>query len=341
VGELNLTAAHALPLLELLDRDGQVRQSHRIASWPVSIGRALDNDLPLSDPHVAPYHLRIDHTEGSLVLQVLDTDNGVQLERRRLRRDEQHVLADTAGPAEFTLGRTRLRLRLPTQAVGAELPLAAAATRARRFGPTLAAGALVLGGLTFNTWIESDPDTFARALGAMLMSTTVATTVWCGLWALLSRIFTRQSHFGWHLKVFLFACVAWLIVALVPDTIAFVMSWPSVSDFGFVLAYAVVAAALYHHLLAVEPARPRLLRTVAMVALVSAVGLSLWLNHQRSDRFGAELYMSHLFPPALRLARPVTVDRFVDRLTPLQARLDRKAKEKATDDGASGGSDEE
>ena len=93
------------------------------------------------------------------------------------------------------------------------------------------------------------------------------------------------------------------------------------------------AAALYFHLLAVEPARPRLLRAVAGVAFAVGVGLSLWFNVQRSDRLGAELYMSHLFPPALRLARPVAADGFVDGLAPLQAVLDKRAKEPPRGDG--------
>ena len=43
-------------LLEAVDRDGMVRQAWRIERWPVSIGRALDNEIVLSDPHVAPHH---------------------------------------------------------------------------------------------------------------------------------------------------------------------------------------------------------------------------------------------------------------------------------------------
>ena len=33
----------ALAIVELLDRDGQVRQSQRVLAWPLRIGRALDN----------------------------------------------------------------------------------------------------------------------------------------------------------------------------------------------------------------------------------------------------------------------------------------------------------
>ena len=38
------------PLIEVLDRDGQVRQSFPVAQWPLRVGRALDNDVVLSDP---------------------------------------------------------------------------------------------------------------------------------------------------------------------------------------------------------------------------------------------------------------------------------------------------
>jgi hypothetical protein len=68
--------------------------------------------------------------------------------------------------------------------------------------------------------------------------------------------------------------------------------------------------------------------------------LTLWFNVQRTDLFGEELYMNHLFPPALRLATPVQVDAFVNGLVPLKATLDKKAREPGRgDDG--GRADEE
>ena len=52
--------AEPLALLESVDRDGLVRQSWRIERWPVTIGRALDNTIVLSDPHVAAHHATLD-----------------------------------------------------------------------------------------------------------------------------------------------------------------------------------------------------------------------------------------------------------------------------------------
>lgn len=323
-----------LAILEVLDRDGQVRQTHAVDHWPLSVGRAFDNDVVLPDPHVAPHHLVVDAGESGLALTVGQTLNGVEVAGKRLRGGQSQAI-DAAGPArEWIAGRTHLRLRLPQQPLAAELPLAAAATRSRRFGPVLTALLVLLAALSFNTWLETDPDNLGRGLGSMLVATATGMAVWVGLWALLSKTFTRQTWLGWHLKVFLFASIGWMVCDIVPELLGFALSWPWISDFGFVASYAVGAAALYAHLLAVEPARTRLMAAIAASAFAVGVGLSLWFNYQRSDRFGAELYMSHLFPPALRIARPVETERFVDGLTRLKPVLDKRAKEPPRGEGA-------
>ena len=339
--EMSEGLAAPLGVVELLDRDGQVRQSIAVARWPLTFGRALDNDIVVSDPHVAAHHLRIAPGEGGLEIEALTTRNGVQCGRRLLREGERLAMPQQGEAPEFEAGRTHVRLRLPGHTLPAELPLGAAPTFARRFGPMVGAGLVLVVLQLFNTWLENDPDTLARAVGSTLIATVVGLAVWCTGWALLSKLFTRQAHFGWHLKVFLFASVALLVVGTLPPLIAFMMSWPAVSSFGFVAVYAVGAAAIYFHLLAVEPARPRLMRAVAMVGAVVGIGLTMLFNHQRSGRLGEELYMNHVFPPALRLARPVPADRFVEGLAPLQQALDRKAKEPPNGGEPRGESDDE
>lgn len=331
--------AEVKAVVEWLDRDGTPRQQHAVHDWPLTIGRALDNDLLLGDPHVAPHHARLVAGETGLALEVLDSDNGVRCGRKLLRRGEREALPAEGQPVELGLGRTRLRLRLPGHTLAPERPLEREISSGQRHGPTLAVGLVLLAALSFNTWLESDPDTFGRSWGAMLLTAIVGAAVWCGLWSLLSKTFTRSLHFGWHLKVFLSASLAWIVAGLVPELLAYSLSWPWIADFGWIAVYAIGAAALYFHLLAVEPARPRLLRGVALLALAVGVGLSLWFNQQRSDRLGAELYMSHLFPPALRLARPVSSEQFVDGLASLQPLLDRKAKEKTDGDPGEGDED--
>ena len=319
-------------LLELLDRDGQVRQAIAVPHWPLRIGRALDNDVVLSDPHVAAHHLRIDAGESGLALAVADTVNGVQCGSRRLRSGEHAMLPASGDAIELGIGRTRLRLRLPGHTLAPELAIAPAGSLKRRAAPILVTALVLLGGVLFNIYLGNDPDRFTRAAGSMLLSVFVGAALWCGAWATLSKIFTRQAHFSWHLRVFLSAALALMALSILPPLLAFAFSWPAVTDFAFVGEIAVAAGALYFHLLAVEPARHRLLKWAALMCALVGIGLTLWFNVQRTDRFGDELYMNHLFPPTLRVAKPITTDAFIDGLAPLKPMLDKKAKEPSRGD---------
>ena len=353
--------AGPVAVLDILDRDGQPRQTVSVARWPLQIGRALDNDVVLSDPHVAARHLRISAAARGLELQVGPTVNGVQLGPRLLRADERVTLplpaaamgsgrrsSDELGSRrksgaasgalrhadagiEFSLGRTRLRLRLAGHAVD-EVALAVIAPLARRVAVLGVSAGLVVGGLLLRTWLDTDPDGFVRSAGTVLLFGVLTAALWCGAWALLSKTFSHQLRFGWHLRVFLLMSLALLAVDVLPSLGAFALSWPWLSNYSFVATIAVASTALYFHLLGVEPARRKVLKAVAGVCAGVAVSLSLWFNLQRDGQFGDELYMSHLFPPGVRLARPVAPALLIDGLGPLKALLDRKAREPGDSD---------
>ena len=343
----------ALAILDVLDRDGQPRQTFIVREWPLRVGRSLANDMVLADPHVAAQHFSIapaahaDSTDSDspevrpLTLQVSSTRNGLQLGAKHLRAHEHAALPSGGDALELTAGRTRLRLRLPGHTLAAELPLAATLPLRRRAATIGIAAALLLLGLLLRTWLDTDPDGFGRAAGSMLLGVVVAGGVWCGAWALLSKTFAHQARFGWHLRVFLLGSIAGLLVSALPPLLSFMLSWPWLSDFAFVGTIGVASVALYFHLLAVEPARQRLMKSVAALCGVVGVALTLWFNVQRSDQFGDELYMNHLFPPALRLARPVTTDAFIGGLSPLKATLDKKAKDTSQGEEAASGEGEE
>jgi hypothetical protein len=333
----------ALALLEILERDGHVRHSFVVNEWPLHVGRGLDNNAIVTDPYVAAHHFDITASDQGLVLTVApETRNGMLLGRKRLRAGDVATLAVSGGDIELSAGRTRMRLRLADHVVAPELRMAPTVSFARQVVPLLIAAFVIVCGVLFNAYLNTDPEGLARAAGTTMLSAFVGAAVWCGAWALLSKTFTRQAHFGWHLRVFLFAAVALLAIAALPPLLAFAFSWPWMTDFAFVGEVAVAAAALYFHLLAVEPARRRVLKWVAATCALVGIGLTLWFNVQRTDLFGDELYMSHLFPPVLRIARPISSDQFIDGLAPLKAALDKKAKEPAVgDDAPPGGGEEE
>jgi pSer/pThr/pTyr-binding forkhead associated (FHA) protein len=316
----------SLALLEILDRDGSVRHSVAVREWPLRVGRALDNDLVLDDAHTAAHHFSVAPDEqGQLQLTVGDSLNGLQFDAQRLAAGARAPVGDSA--ALLVAGRTHLRLRLASHALAPEQPLGVTRVLTQDL-PTLALLALAAAlTLVFSIWLDSDPDTFVRALGSVTVSALTMALGWAGLWTLLSKVFTRQSHFGWHVRVLLVAVLSWEVVTLATGLLAFAFSWPWLTDFGFVFEFAILSGMLYFHLQAVEPHHPRRTLGLAVASLVLGVGVSVWRNVQSSDRLGEELYMNHLFPPALRVASPVDTTQFLQGVAALQAPLDEKAKD--------------
>jgi len=324
-----------LAVLEVLDRDGSVRHGVTVRSWPLRVGRGLDNDLVLDDPHTAAHHFSVaPDEEGRIVLTVGDSVNGLQADARRLAAGER--LQVPVGPQDvpplLVAGRTHMRLRLAGHVLPPERALGA--SRVQPHGlPRLAllsvAAALVL---AFGNWLDAEPDLFVRSLGSFAISALAMGLAWSGAWTLLSKVFTRQGHFGWHFGVMLMAVLAWELMTAGTALLAFAFSWPWVTDFNFVPGYAILGTMLYLHLQAVEPLHPRRTLGFALGAALIGAGLSLWFNLQGSDRAGSELYMNHLFPPALRVAKPVDMPTFLQGVADLQGRLDAKARKEDVDE---------
>lgn len=319
-----------LAVLEVLDRDGSVRQSLSVREWPLRVGRALDNDLVLDDPHTAARHFSVAaDAQGRVAVTVGDSVNGLHFDTKRLRRGEQVDVGDK--PPMLVAGRTHMRLRLAGHALAPEQTMLVTRVLTQDFSTLALLALAVVLTLVFSTYLENDPDTFVKALGSMATYAAGVAMGWAGLWTLLSKVFTRQGHFGWHLRVFLIAVLAWEAVTAASGLLAFALSWPWVTDFSFVFGYLILGAMLLFHLQAVEPHHPRRTRAFAAASTVMGVALSLWSNWQGSDRLGSELYMNHLFPPALRVARPVDTPRFMQGVAALQPTLDEKAKKDAND----------
>lgn len=335
MGEVTLGGGAAGPLavLEVLDRDGNVRQSVKVTAWPLRVGRALDNDLVLDDPYTAAQHLRIARdANGELALTVGETVNGAQVDGRHLAAGEGTVLA--GGPVPLQIGRTQLRLRFAGHPLAPEQVLGVSRVLTPGLPALVLLALATLGVLGFNTWLDSEPDLLVKSLASSAISVLAIGFGWAGVWTLLSKLFTHQAHFGWHLRVAMLAVLAWETLMAGTALLAFAFSWPWMTDFNFVPGFAILGTMLYFHLQAVEPQHPRRTLGFALGSALMGLVLNLWFNDQASDRLGSELYMSHLFPPALRVARPVEVPQFMQGVAELQPRLDTKAKKDARKEDA-------
>lgn len=84
-----------------------LNQYQHLEHFPVTIGRALDNDVILSDRTVSPHHLRLEQDDkGCVFIHNLAVENGTRLNDHPL--GQQPVQAPI--PSQLVLGDRRLRL---------------------------------------------------------------------------------------------------------------------------------------------------------------------------------------------------------------------------------------
>jgi hypothetical protein len=92
-------------ILEIVSRQGS--QFHPVSGPVVRIGRALDNDIIISDPTVSPYHCVIRRrADATYELVPIADENGIYLGDQRL--ENAVTLIDL--PLQFEAGHTRMRL---------------------------------------------------------------------------------------------------------------------------------------------------------------------------------------------------------------------------------------
>jgi hypothetical protein len=318
-------------LIEWLDRDGHVQRGADVQRWPLSLGRALDNTVVLDDPHVAAHHAVLEpDAEGRLQLQALPSLNGVLL-------DGQAVQGRAALPqaeAVLLLGATRLRLRTAGAALAPERALQRArpASGRRMLGAGLGLLALTLG----ETWLGLDPGADYSAWLPLVLGLPVALALWCGAWALLSKLFQHRFDFAGHLRI----ALPWLLAATLVDqlwpVLTAALALPALWMAGSALQSLLLVLMLHAHLRHTLPLHQRAV-TVAVAAMaITGVGFTTALTWRGHDSLVATPYMSTLPMPALRVAGTVPSATLVDDMAPLASRLAERVAEARKDDEEAG-----
>jgi hypothetical protein len=351
--QITPTQTRSHPRLALIELTGTERRTVDVLAWPLTLGRALDNHIVIDDPFVAAHHARLDMaSDGSLQLTVLDSVNGVQLNASEAAAD--HLLAGHTrvlpmSGALLKLGNTELRLRMPHEALAPELALeklpfaagaavsaltAARSRTSKRIWPWLAG----LGLTVFEVgshWVGLDPGADFSAWLPLLLGVPVAVVVWCGVWALLSKLFNHHFDFAGHMKL----ALPWMLAialaqAMWPQISAALASsflWRLTPLLTVVLAAFLVRAHLSH----VLPNKRQAVAVGVAAMAVGAVGIGAIGNYRSHDSLSSAPYMSTLPLPVLRWGSTSGEQKLVQGMAPLAAQLALRVK-KARDDEEDG-----
>jgi pSer/pThr/pTyr-binding forkhead associated (FHA) protein len=328
-----------LALIELLDRDGLARQTVRVTHWPVRIGRAIDCDVVLDDPHVAPHHADLDERDGAVRVVPAPSVNGVRVGRTIVA----HGAASPLAPAgELTIGLTTLRVRLAGAALAPEQPLPDVHLHGRRQALSLFVLAVVAAlWAGFEQWVSTAPGESTTEMTGLYLAAPIGLGIWCGLWAMGSKLFQRQFAFWPHLH----AALAWPLLAMVAETVsgqlAFALSMPVLAKIGHVVAGAALAMLLWRHLGIVLPQRRRAIAWAITGLVIAGGGLDVAERAHHQQPLVGSLWLGTISVPWLRVAPAESTEAFVQSAQPLEQTLQRWAKSTPDADTPGGDDDDE
>lgn len=271
-------------ILEIRDARG-VATLHRLAMLPVTIGRALSNDIVLDDPYTDAHHASIGISEsGVMTIGDLGTVNGL----RRNGTRENGSVAVEAG-TELRIGHTTLRFRDVDEVVAPALPdeetpamatvvVAAQPPRSRLLGSTsrrLGVAAAMIAAFALSAWLGSTDRSNGATVFAAAFAVATATLVWAALWTMAGRGPERRSALLGHVAVASLALLALLLWDFVNEWLAFLFPDAPIVPILFMTVFLAVLAALVAAQLGVSGTLPKRARWRAGL-ITSAVVLVMF-----------------------------------------------------------------
>jgi len=225
-----------------------------------------------------------------------------------------------------------------TETLAPEKPLPAT-TAATLRAPLLAGlGVLVLA--LASHWLTLDPGADYTDWLSLLVGVPLALAAWCGLWALLSKLFQHRFDFSGHLRIALPWMLGLSLLGPLWPLLTAALALPGLWKMGDLLENLLLVLLLHAHLRHTLPQHGRAVTAVVAVLAVTGVALTTALTWRKHDSLVAAPYMSTLPMPALRLSGTAPSAELVQDMAPLAEQLaDRVAQARKDEEDGQGEGD--
>ncbi len=331
-----LPAADNVVFLESLDKHDGLIARHRFDHLPVMVGADYDSD------HIVDVERSKDRrpvaasitrsADGTLV--VMATDGAPEFWAPGGMTRSWRVDPDQS----FLLGGQRFRVRTRSYVASPRASTVVLPALGRWAVLWALPLALVCGVII--TWLGDIDGERGTAYVSGALITVGMLAVWSGVWAALSRLTGRASHFLAHLSLAALAVTAVILLDYLFDTAAFAFNLPVIQRYDYALVGVIIGVLVWCHARLVT-------RLQARTALVSAlaVGGALFAfqaltAYTARGNIASVATLTELRPPALRVAEAVATDTFFAGSESLKAKSESSRSEKPEGFDFSAGSDE-
>jgi len=320
-----------LALLSAHDKHHRNHVEHRVTRWPVMVGRALDCDWVIDDPHLAAHHLRIaPDAQGQLQVQVLPSHNGIHQGKTLHAAGSQFAWG--AGQ-ELQLGRLGFSARMQHEAVAPELALRRGWRTWLRSGVMTGAAILaLLAYLVVAAWLPGTEGSIWPSLLSTGVSTLAALLIWAGLWAVVGKVFAGRMRYAKHVKIAAVGFALTSLFAVVLQVLAFALSLESLVKYEVYISVLLFAVVVWWHLKWALPISRQRITAVMVGLVVTGMAVTMGLQWQSQKRLSNNLYMGTMLPPNWRIAPAVPASQWLNESLDLKARLEQRLSDEKDDD---------
>jgi FHA domain len=297
---------------------------HPVWRWPSRVGRGYEMDVILDDPFVASAHLEIrEAPNGNFAVADLQSVNGMMVLPSRNKRSSAEIGAEDV----VRIGHTQLRIRPRLFKVAAERPVrqSRADRRAAIFLALIIALSATFAWSAFVTTSQRDQNVIVAVIVLLLFA---ATSVWIGIWSLVSRTVGGRANFAAHGIV---ACAGLLALEFWntgAQYLAFGFDAGWLESLGVAGAAGIVAVMIYRHLRLASRATWRVRAAVAAgVSIIAFGGGVLLTNLTEAMNLGVQSYSENLKAPFFVMISGITPAAFLDGAGSLKRKVDAMATE--------------
>jgi FHA domain-containing protein len=322
-------------VVEGLDGQGRIQWRERLVlnggRRAFTIGRSIEADVTLDDPHAAALHACVEITEdGRLLASDLGSVNGLVVCGKRWSNARDVELPDN----RMQIGRTHLRVRTAHERLEPEAPYELIASSPARGPAWIAAVAALVGGsqLVYTSWLSAPRDLAVGIVTALAIAGAVA-VVWVALWGLLSRVMQGEWRWLHHAAIALGVAAVFVAVVGMVDLAGFLLAIPSSSSRYAWIGAVALAGALFLHLKHAASLDARHAALIACGIPVLLAGGNHWLQERSQVRdvnyVGTRL---RIYPPGLRLLPSESLEDYFTRTTSLRALADKRLADALADE---------
>jgi len=299
-------------ILELRDGRGMPTW-HRIETLPLTLGRALSNDIIVDDPYADAHHARIRLDEsGEIAIEDTGSVNGL---RSNGSRANGKIIV---GPGvEVRMGRTILRFRDVNEVVPPALvespPASLYSPRLETtFGRSVVIG-LMLAAVALVTWLGNTERSSASSVLAAVLAAAGVSFLWAAAWGVAARGADRRFHLLGHMTMISLAILIVVGYNVLNEWLTFFFPDSTIASVAFAGVFLVVLAALIAGHLSVANALSRKRRWRAgFITSATLLALILAPEMLQEDEFSdVPTFEGRLKPVPASLVPTSTVDEFL------------------------------